>query len=678
MHYIFGDYTLDSASFLLTHKGKALELGRRVFECLNYLLEHRQRAVSRDELIRKLWGRDNVSDNQLAQVVVAARRVLGDECAAQRLIRTVPGFGYHWVGAVEVAPATPVEVASAAPLPALLEVLAPTPEPATATVVTVAAAAPFSEPITVPAIQQRPARKRHAMLCLALVLLVGGAISWQLSAVAPVTPVTPAQLVASSTAVADPLKHLEQTRKKGQLEEVRAGLLDLPVELADSPKARMLEIQLDIDRGRWSFAREKLTREQTRAKAAADPVWQIKLLLLQSTLNLRTPEPGVDRLASAQSALDLLESAPSLVSPQLLAEALSSRGTALARMGQLDDATADFARARNLYLSVDDKLRAADASTNLARIWMRRGRLLEALEHMNANAKFYAQSHHPVEEIFAHNSALRIQVELLRWNDALNSSDRSMQLLSAVPTSERRARTLQLRALALTGLGRLREAKVMLEEAGHQYPDDILIISTVYYLASAQNAQALRTATAAFALHNNKDVSDVFLENRDGALLLWMIAAQRLAAEGKPMPALTPAQLAALQQAESNVGRIARGRWLWSLGKSQQAEAELRLALVQARQMNLLNRMLLASEPLVELLLERGETAAAAQVLADLHAHDPERVEQDYQASVLGLRVALALGQRMAIVAAYQRTTALAGERVLPISISMAYKTAAP
>lgn len=73
--------------------------------------------------------------------------------------------------------------------------------------------------------------------------------------------------------------------------------------------------------------------------------------------------------------------------------------------------------------------------------------------------------------------------------------------------------------------------------------------------------------------------------------------------------------------------------------------------------------MFRSSEALIELLLQRGDRPTAEQVLVKLRAHDPERLDRDYRENLLGLRVAL--GQRYAIEAAYQRTAAFAGERSL-------------
>jgi DNA-binding winged helix-turn-helix (wHTH) protein/tetratricopeptide (TPR) repeat protein len=100
VQYRVADIVLDSASRLVRGPQGPLAVPRRVFDCLICLIEHRDRAVARDELILYVWNRHNVSDTQLAQTVLRARRLLCDDGSEQRLIRTVPGFGYHWIGPV--------------------------------------------------------------------------------------------------------------------------------------------------------------------------------------------------------------------------------------------------------------------------------------------------------------------------------------------------------------------------------------------------------------------------------------------------------------------------------------------------------------------------------------------------------------------------------------------------
>jgi DNA-binding winged helix-turn-helix (wHTH) protein/tetratricopeptide (TPR) repeat protein len=99
--YQFGEYVIDPAARELWQSGQRIALPPKSFECLAYLLEHRQRAVGRDELISAVWGRVDVSDAVLAQTLLRARRAVGDTGAEQTTIRTVPRFGYRWIASVQ-------------------------------------------------------------------------------------------------------------------------------------------------------------------------------------------------------------------------------------------------------------------------------------------------------------------------------------------------------------------------------------------------------------------------------------------------------------------------------------------------------------------------------------------------------------------------------------------------
>jgi DNA-binding winged helix-turn-helix (wHTH) protein/tetratricopeptide (TPR) repeat protein len=95
--YYFGDFCLDPVSRELTRNGEAVTIAANAFGCLTYLIEHRERAVGKDELVSAVWGRVDVSDNLLAQTIVRLRRALGDAGAAQRCLRTIPRVGYRWM-----------------------------------------------------------------------------------------------------------------------------------------------------------------------------------------------------------------------------------------------------------------------------------------------------------------------------------------------------------------------------------------------------------------------------------------------------------------------------------------------------------------------------------------------------------------------------------------------------
>lgn len=127
--YRFGTFRLDPVKRELWRDDALVDAPARVFACLLYLIEHRERAVGRAELIEALWRRGNVSDTQLFQLILRARRLIGDEAERQDVIRTVAGFGYRWVAPTErlsdpppaaapaKGPATPLRDEAAAPMP---------------------------------------------------------------------------------------------------------------------------------------------------------------------------------------------------------------------------------------------------------------------------------------------------------------------------------------------------------------------------------------------------------------------------------------------------------------------------------------------------------------------------------------------------------------------------------
>lgn len=113
--YRFNDFELIPDTRRLLRSGADVAVGIRVFEVIAYLVQNRQRAVGRDELLSAVWGRIDGGDAMLAQAVLKARRALGDDGNAQNCIRTVARFGYQWVApTVEAEHAIP---SASAPVP---------------------------------------------------------------------------------------------------------------------------------------------------------------------------------------------------------------------------------------------------------------------------------------------------------------------------------------------------------------------------------------------------------------------------------------------------------------------------------------------------------------------------------------------------------------------------------
>ena len=101
LKYLFGEFELNPASRELLRNGKPVALRPRSLECLIYLIEHRDRAVGRDELIAAVWGRVDATDTVVAQTLLRARKALDDTGNQQVMIRTLPRFGYRWVAPIK-------------------------------------------------------------------------------------------------------------------------------------------------------------------------------------------------------------------------------------------------------------------------------------------------------------------------------------------------------------------------------------------------------------------------------------------------------------------------------------------------------------------------------------------------------------------------------------------------
>ena len=100
MIHAFGRHELDLAKYELRHSGVAVPVERQVFEVLAYLVEHRDRVVTKEELLDNIWGDRFVSESALTSRIKTARRAIGDDGSRQALIRTSHGRGYRFVGTI--------------------------------------------------------------------------------------------------------------------------------------------------------------------------------------------------------------------------------------------------------------------------------------------------------------------------------------------------------------------------------------------------------------------------------------------------------------------------------------------------------------------------------------------------------------------------------------------------
>ena len=98
MLYRFGDFEVDTDSFELRQKGRALAVEPLVFDLIRFLAENPGRVLGRDEIIGQVWKGRIVSDATVASCIKSARKALGDSGDSQSYIRTVRGRGFQFVG----------------------------------------------------------------------------------------------------------------------------------------------------------------------------------------------------------------------------------------------------------------------------------------------------------------------------------------------------------------------------------------------------------------------------------------------------------------------------------------------------------------------------------------------------------------------------------------------------
>lgn len=97
----FGDFVLDrSQRCLLRSDGSAVALTPRLYSALLLFVESDGRLLDKDTLMRSLWPRLVVEENNLSQVISGLRHALGDEPKHSHYLVTVPRVGFRFVATV--------------------------------------------------------------------------------------------------------------------------------------------------------------------------------------------------------------------------------------------------------------------------------------------------------------------------------------------------------------------------------------------------------------------------------------------------------------------------------------------------------------------------------------------------------------------------------------------------
>jgi TolB-like protein len=100
LRYLFEEYLLDTDCRELRRGTDLVAIEPQVFDLLVYLIQHRDRVVSKDDLLASVWHGRAISESALFNRINAARSAIGDTGERQGLIKTLPRRGLRFVGAV--------------------------------------------------------------------------------------------------------------------------------------------------------------------------------------------------------------------------------------------------------------------------------------------------------------------------------------------------------------------------------------------------------------------------------------------------------------------------------------------------------------------------------------------------------------------------------------------------
>lgn len=111
--YCFGPFVLQPDRRRLCEDGVAVALGARAFDLLVVLVEHNDRIMGKEELLRHVWPGNAVEENNITVNMSALRKALRDQAGVPRYIQTISGRGYRFIAALatDAGPSSPAPAA---------------------------------------------------------------------------------------------------------------------------------------------------------------------------------------------------------------------------------------------------------------------------------------------------------------------------------------------------------------------------------------------------------------------------------------------------------------------------------------------------------------------------------------------------------------------------------------
>jgi Tol biopolymer transport system component/DNA-binding winged helix-turn-helix (wHTH) protein len=98
----FEGYTIDRPAWTLKWEQTPIALNRKSFDLLIYLIDHRNRVASKDELLAAIWPDQFVEESNLTQQIFLLRKALSRHGSGRKIVETVAGRGYQFTAPVKI------------------------------------------------------------------------------------------------------------------------------------------------------------------------------------------------------------------------------------------------------------------------------------------------------------------------------------------------------------------------------------------------------------------------------------------------------------------------------------------------------------------------------------------------------------------------------------------------
>lgn len=457
----------------------------------------------------------------------------------------------------------------------------------------------------------------------------------------------------------------------GQLETARALIENAPAAARDSPDIALSTASIEFFSGEYEASRKHGEALLDRLPAATQPRLRARVLNRLGATYFRQ-----NRYADADAAFSEAIGLLSLQNePDVLATAYTGRGAVAGQAQRLDEAAALFGQARTLHQMSNDAFGVARVDLNLGAIAMDRGQPAAAVPVFRDAAERFETLATPE----ARNSALRsladAQSMLLEHDQALATTERFWPP-EAHNRNPREGWWLTLsRAVALTGVGRLREAEALLEHVRRDSDPDKDAVARLEAeavladLALLRGNPAAAATTAAAALTpalestNWQDYTSTWFTRvralqRSGQLDAAATEVRRLREWARRLPGdrcLLYAILAEADQANAEGGRDAALR-----GYAD--------AMARAERLGIPEDLVTVGESYVPALLAAGQVDQGSAVGGRL----AQWADKDVRAAWVQAQVFQAMGKSDAARITLARARQLSGERALPGEIPTA------